>query len=333
MQGRRNGRPSLPKWHFSRIKQFILIDIHYCNICNNAHGPYRRHAGLCRRGRSAGLCPCGAQAWPAPSGVTRLIAALEERLGARLLQRTTRQVTLTDAGIALSGAGAANSGRCRGGGGRGRGRAHPAGGPTRDLGAGRFRPAPCQRHRDRLPETLRRRRRSIFGCPTAWSISSRTASILRSGSAICRIRRWWRAMSARCGGSWWPRPAISRRAASRSAEEISAHDTIQFGAMTAALGLALRRGRPRDPRRQRTTICHQQLRRRDPVCGSGRRADAGAGLSGRRVAKAGRLKIVLASFEQPALPIHIVYPTSRLLSAKVRTFIDLVTETADWHFG
>src|SRR5246127_3660579 len=33
-----------------------------------------------------------------PSGVTRLIAALEDRLGARLLQRTTRQVALTDAG-------------------------------------------------------------------------------------------------------------------------------------------------------------------------------------------------------------------------------------------
>ena len=33
------------------------------------------------------------------------------------------------------------------------------------------------------------------------------------------------------------------------------------------------------------------------------------------------------------LPISIVYPTSRLLSAKVRTFIDLVAETADWHFG
>ena len=33
-----------------------------------------------------------------PSGVTRLIAALEDRLGARLLQRTTRSVTLTDVG-------------------------------------------------------------------------------------------------------------------------------------------------------------------------------------------------------------------------------------------
>src|ERR1700741_3489908 len=32
------------------------------------------------------------------SGVTRLIAALEDRLGARLLQRTTRSVALTEAG-------------------------------------------------------------------------------------------------------------------------------------------------------------------------------------------------------------------------------------------
>jgi DNA-binding transcriptional LysR family regulator len=49
--------------------------------------------------------------------------------------------------------------------------------------------------------------------------------------------------------------------------------------------------------------------------------------------KRGRLKIVLQEFEQPVLPIHIVYPTSRLLSAKVRAFIDLVIESADWRFG
>jgi DNA-binding transcriptional LysR family regulator len=49
--------------------------------------------------------------------------------------------------------------------------------------------------------------------------------------------------------------------------------------------------------------------------------------------KAGRLRVVLAKFEPPPLPIHIVYPTSRLLSAKVRAFIDLVTEISDWHFG
>ena len=47
----------------------------------------------------------------------------------------------------------------------------------------------------------------------------------------------------------------------------------------------------------------------------------------------GRLKVVLQKFEVPRLPISMVYPTSRLLSAKVRTFIDLVTEIADWRFG
>jgi DNA-binding transcriptional LysR family regulator len=49
--------------------------------------------------------------------------------------------------------------------------------------------------------------------------------------------------------------------------------------------------------------------------------------------KRGRLRTVLERFESPRMPINIVYPTSRLLSAKVRAFIDLAIETADWSFG
>ena len=48
--------------------------------------------------------------------------------------------------------------------------------------------------------------------------------------------------------------------------------------------------------------------------------------------RAGRLAVVLAAFEAPPLPIHLVYPSTRLLSAKVRAFVDLALETCDWEF-
>ena len=115
--------------------------------------------------------------------------------------------------------------------------------------------------------------------------------------------------------------------------EISAHDTIQFGAMTAAPDWRFvedgREIRVASTPRFATNSADAAIQY----------AEAGGGLTrvlayqAAESLKARRLRIVLASFEQPALPIHIVYPTSRLLSAKVRTFIDLVTETADWHFG
>src|SRR5258708_39857999 len=45
-----------------------------------------------------GFAPAARKLGLSPSGVTRLIAALEDRLGARLLPRTTRKVALTDVG-------------------------------------------------------------------------------------------------------------------------------------------------------------------------------------------------------------------------------------------
>jgi DNA-binding transcriptional LysR family regulator len=126
---------------------------------------------------------------------------------------------------------------------------------------------------------------------------------------------------------------LKRRGEPQRPLEIAAHDTIQFGAMTASPdwrfvedGSELRIPcTPRFSTNSADAAVHY--------------AEAGGGLT-RLMAyqaaeslRAGRLKIVLAKFEQPPLPIHIVYPTSRLLSAKVRTFIDLVTEISDWHFG
>lgn len=47
---------------------------------------------------------------------------------------------------------------------------------------------------------------------------------------------------------------------------------------------------------------------------------------------AGTLVEVLAPFAPPPLPIHAVYPSARLVPGKVRAFIALIEESADWRF-
>jgi DNA-binding transcriptional LysR family regulator len=126
---------------------------------------------------------------------------------------------------------------------------------------------------------------------------------------------------------------LKRRGEPRTPEAIAEHDTIHFGAMTA------------EPEWRFVADDREVSVSRTPRFTSNsadaaiQYAESGGGLT-RVLAyqaaaslKAGRLRMVLDAYAPPALPIHVVYPTSRLLSAKVRTFIDLVIETAHWHFG
>ena len=46
----------------------------------------------------------------------------------------------------------------------------------------------------------------------------------------------------------------------------------------------------------------------------------------------GSLRVILEDFEAPSLPIQFVYPNSRLLSVKVRALIDMARVTQDWVF-
>lgn len=48
--------------------------------------------------------------------------------------------------------------------------------------------------------------------------------------------------------------------------------------------------------------------------------------------KRGDLDIVLADFEPEPLPIQFVYPTTRLLSRRVRAFMEMAQEFTDWNF-
>jgi DNA-binding transcriptional LysR family regulator len=53
--------------------------------------------------------------------------------------------------------------------------------------------------------------------------------------------------------------------------------------------------------------------------------------------RAGRLKSLLCEFEPEPLPIHVVYPQTRHLAAKVRAFIDFFAQRfagePEWHRG
>jgi DNA-binding transcriptional LysR family regulator len=48
--------------------------------------------------------------------------------------------------------------------------------------------------------------------------------------------------------------------------------------------------------------------------------------------RAGQLRVVLSGYEPPASPIHLVYPTTRLLSPRVRLFVEQVTGTCRWSY-
>jgi DNA-binding transcriptional LysR family regulator len=280
-----------------------------------------------------GFAPAARKLGLSPSGLTRLIAALEERLGARLLQRTTRSVTLTDAGARYlvrvrriladveEAEGAAEGEQTRPG-----GRLVI----SAPVGFGRLHVSPVvtaylKRHPD-VSCDLRLSDRMINLVEDGVDLAIRIGHLPDSTLVARHVGEMRRIVVA-------SRDYLKRRGEPKTPHDIASHDTIQFGAMTAQLdwrfvedGSEIRiLGTPRFATNSSDAAIQY--------------AEADGGLTrvlayqAAESLKMQRLRIVLASFEQPAMPIHLVYPTSRLLSAKVRTFIDLVTEMADWHFG
>ena len=73
---------------------------------------------------------------------------------------------------------------------------------------------------------------------------------------------------------------LRRHGEPNTPEAIASHDTIQFGATTAAPDWRFVEDGREIRIRRYAALHHQQRRRRDPVCRAGWRPDAGAGLSG-----------------------------------------------------
>jgi len=269
-----------------------------------------------------GFAPAARKLGLSPSGVTRLIAALEEHLGARLLQRTTRSVALTDVGSRFLE-------RAR----RILSDVEEAEGSavvSAPVGFGRLHVSPIMSEYLKIyPEVsgdLRLSDRVVNLVEDGVDLAVRIGHLPDSSLVARHVGEMRRIVVASPG-------YLKRRGEPDTPEAIASHETIQFGATAVSPDwLFIREGHeihvattPRLTTNSSDAAVHYAAQ------------DGGLtrllAYQAAEAIKAGRLKIVLAKFELPALPIHVVYPTSRLLSAKVRTFIDLVTEISDWHFG
>jgi len=276
-----------------------------------------------------GFAPAARKLKLSPSAVTRLIAALEDHLGVRLLQRTTRSVTLTDVGaryherarrILADVEEAERSAEGE--------RTRPSGllVVSAPVGFGRLHVSPVMSaYLERYPDVsgeLRLEDRMVNLVEDGIDLAIRIG-VLADSTLVARQVGQMRRITV-ASPSY-----LGVRGEPKRPEAVALHDTIRFGATDWRFvenGNEIR-------------VSHTPRLLTNSADAAVQYAEAGGGLTrvlayqAADAIRRGRLKIVLHQFELPALPINIVYPTSRLLSAKVRTFIDLVIETSDWNFG
>lgn len=266
------------------------------------------------------------------SVVTRTVAALEERLSIRLLQRTTRSVTLTDAGARFL----ARARRILEDVEEAEGSARS----ERSVPTGRFAltapnvfgrmhvvPAMCaylSRYADvRVQLTLSDRKLNLVedGIDAAVRIGFMQDSnlVARKVGATRRVI---------VGSPVY----LKRKKRPRVPEELAGHDLIQLAALD---GISEWRF-TRDGAVQQVAFTPRVITNSaDAAIAHAERGMGLTGVLGYQVAdavRAGRLRVVLAEYERPPFPIQIVYPSTRLLSANVRAFVDLVVETCHWEF-
>jgi DNA-binding transcriptional LysR family regulator len=267
-----------------------------------------------------------------PSVVTRQVAALEEHLGARLLQRTTRAVGLTEAGtrylerarrILAELDEAELSAQSE--------RAEPAGklSISAPLLFGRLHVAPVlARFMSAHPQVT-----------AELHLSDRIENLIEEGHDLAiRIGHLpdSQLIARRLGETrrvLVASPAyLKRRGTPRRPVDIAGHDTITFKGLVPTADWRF----VSDGREVRVRVTPRY------VTNSGDAA-IGYALDGgglvlalcyqvRDAIRRGTLVEVLGRHAPPPLPIQAVYPSSRLLSTKVRAFVDMIEASADWRW-
>jgi len=277
-----------------------------------------------------GFAPAAQRLGLSPSAVTRLVAALEARLGIRLLARTTRSVMLTDAGarylerarrILGELEDAEESALAE--------RARPRGRLVVSAPAmfGRLHVSPLMCHYLSMnPEVvgeLTLSDRMVNLVEDGVDLAVRIGHLADSSLIARRAGETRRVLVAS--------PAyLERRGVPAHPRELRAHQTIRFSPLASTADWVFRE----DGGDVRVSIDSHYVTNSADAAIWHAEHDGGFSLAlSYQVADAvrtGRLSIALERFEPPPLPIHFVYPSSRLLSAKVRAFVDLAAETCNW---
>jgi DNA-binding transcriptional LysR family regulator len=279
-----------------------------------------------------GFAPAARRLGISASAVTRLVASLEEHLGITLLRRTTRSMTLTDAGARYLERARRILAEVQ--------EAESSAQAERHVPSGRLlvtAPATFGRiHVGPLMAAYLKRHTEVSG---ELMLSDRIVNLVEEGIDLAvRIGHLDdSSLIARRAGATRRvlvgAPAyLARRGTPRHPDELRSHDTITFGGGDSVAWRFIVGG---EERRVMVTSRYTTNSADSAVW----YAAEGGGLAmvlayqAADAVKEGRLKVVLEEFERPALPVQFVYPASRLLSAKVRSFVDLALATCRWEFG
>jgi DNA-binding transcriptional LysR family regulator len=279
-----------------------------------------------------GFAPAARKLGLSPSGVTRFVAALEEHLRVRLLNRTTRSVTLTDAGrrflersqrilgdLEEAELAAENE------------RGEPSGrlSVTAPLIFGRMHVTPLvsdlMRVFPNLNVELQLSDRNRNLVDDAIDVAVRIGNLSNSNDIVRKAGATRRLLVA-------SPEYLDRAGIPANPDELRAHQLISFTGLT-----------PADTwkfwtQSQPSEISIYPKFSTNSADAAIWQAKHGGGLTMalsyqvKDEITAGALKIVLPDFEPAAIPIHFVYANSRLLSIKVRALIDRAVSHCDWSF-
>lgn len=267
-----------------------------------------------------------------PSAVTRMVASHEAHLGAQLLLRTTRSVTLTDAGARYLE----------------RARRILADVAEAEAAAQRERTAPTGRLTMTAPQLFGRLH--VAPVMSAYlakhpkvsaelTLTDRVVNLVEDGvdlavriGALGDSSHVARVVGATRRVVVASPKYLARRSRITTPDDLAAHRVVQFTGVTPTSSWRF----VRDGAALRVPVTPGFVTNSADAALSHAERDGGVTMvlayQAAESVRAGRLAVVLADFERPPLPIQCVYPSTRLLSAKVRAFVDLVTATCDWRF-